>query len=67
MAKRACQKFAILYYFLKNEKFPDHKEITLNNCTKEGWAFFLKRDERSGITATVITDLNEARTLFEKA
>jgi len=40
MAKRACQKFSTIYYYLKNEGFPQHKELTLENATLEGWNFF---------------------------
>lgn len=67
MAKRAVQKFSIIYYYLKNEIFPNHKELSLQNCSLEGWNFFLKREERAGITCTIINDLVDARSIFEEA
>ena len=66
MAKRATQKFAILYYFLKNEIFPNNAELSLQNCTQDGWKYFLQSDERAGITSSVIHDISESRKLFEK-
>jgi len=66
MAKRACQKFGVLYYFLKNKMFPNHPELTIQNITNEGWQFFLKSDECMGLTCSIITDTYEARQLFEQ-
>lgn len=66
IAKRATQKFAILYYYLKNEFLPKHPDLDIENCTEEEWKFFLNSDERAGIQSEVIKDLVESGTLFEK-
>jgi len=40
MAKRATQKFAVMYYYLKNKQFPNHPELSLQNVTQDGWNAF---------------------------